>query len=68
MVELERPISKFQNYNNIFNFRNVMSMIPSVLLAIDTMNICYHVSIDFIIPSSLHVSLKKTRKYPFLTS
>ena len=66
MVELERAL--FQNYHNIFNFGNVISMTPSVLFVMDTKNLCCHVSIVFIIPSSLHMKLKKKMKCPFLTS
>ena len=58
----------FNFYHNIFNFGNIMSMTPSVLFVMDTKNFCCHVSIIFIIPSSLHMKLKKKMEYSPLTS
>ena len=58
----------FDFYHNIFNFGNVMSMTPSVLFVMDTNNFCCHVSIIFIIPSSLHMKLKEKMKCSPLTS
>ena len=40
----------------------------SALFVMNTKNLCCHISIVFIIPSSLHMKSKNEMKYPFLTS
>ena len=66
MVELELAvIPKLAQHPQ---FRIVKSMTQPVLFIMDTKNMFCHVSIVFIIPSSVHMKLKKKMKYPFLTS
>ena len=63
MVKLERTV--FPKLSQ--HLENVMPMTLSVLYVLDTKNLCCHVSIVFIIPTSLHIKLKNKIKYPFLT-
>ena len=66
MVELERAaITKLSQH---LQFWNVVLITPSFLLVMDNKDLCCHASIVFIIPSSLHMKLKKKVEYPFLTS
>ena len=65
MVKLERTV--FPKLSQHLQFGNVMPMALSVLYVLYTKNLCCHVSIVFIIPTSLHIKLKNKIKYPFLT-
>ena len=65
MVELERAVIPKLSQHLQYWKRYVDDTI--VLLVMDTKNLCCHVLIVFIIPSSLLIKLKKKMKYPFLT-
>ena len=65
MVELERAVIPKLSQQLQYWKRYVDDTI--VLLVMDTKNLCCHVLIVFIIPSSLLIKLKKKMKYPFLT-